>query len=48
MPFSRRHAESEVTRPQRYFNMPATRVQLWEITDTADMLQIGKQLFGAK
>ncbi len=32
----------------RYFTMPATRVQLWEITDTGDTLKIGQQLLGAK
>lgn len=32
----------------RYFNMPATRVQFWEITDTGDSLKVGKQLLGAE
>jgi len=32
----------------RYFNMPATRVQLWEIKDSGDTLEVGKQLYGAK
>ncbi|MCG8698802.1 MAG: glycoside hydrolase family 43 protein [Bacteroidales bacterium] len=31
----------------RYFRQPATRVQIWELEDTGDLIEVKKQVYGA-